>query len=623
MFTEIFDALFDRLEEIKDAYSKLPASLVTWSRLEAIPYTPDLQPGLQAQIADPLWLLARQWQMSEFQGEDAGTPIDVRVSGEQAPIGRVLCGAPDHLAPARARDYVPLATPLETLVEREGDPRARDARSAAMAGLHFMRTLQAEGLTALIPGYINAYPVALDAAGPDADIDAQSAAWRVLLQGRGVDGRALARDLRLCFDLNGVLGKLPAKPTIPAAHVEAAKRALARWLRWYDDAISERDTGGAPEAWNPRRQEYALAASARFSNGPVTLLADEYACGELDWYSFRAATTPVLGDPTAPVPPVQVNLRPVLPSPVRFPGMPADRYWEFEDATVSLGGIDVGPTDLTFMLLAEFALVYGNDWFVVPVPLATGTLFRTTRFAVRDVFGVETLVQPSQNLDGTPWTMFSLTSAPANAAQLKGLFFLPPAFGTRLESDPLEEVALLRDEMANMVWAVERRTQGVSGEAYDRYREAAQVIARQSLETRAADEITADIVYRLMTTVPENWIPFVAVPARPNQPAGNFEINLERRTMLRTALDGTTAPVHPRGMLLRGDPSLPIAADLLRLEDEEVPRGGVVVRRTYQYARAADGRAFVWVGRSKTAGRGEGASGLRHDAIVKSTGSGG
>ena len=30
--------------------------------------------GLQARLYDPLWLLARQWQIGEFQGEDNGSP---------------------------------------------------------------------------------------------------------------------------------------------------------------------------------------------------------------------------------------------------------------------------------------------------------------------------------------------------------------------------------------------------------------------------------------------------------------------------------------------------------------------------------------------------------------------
>ena len=36
------------------------------------------------------------------------------------------------------------------------------------------------------------------------------------------------------------------------------------------------------------------------------------------------------------------------------------------------------------------------------------------------------------------------------------LFFLPPSLLKSLESRPIEEVLFLRDEMANLAWAVER-----------------------------------------------------------------------------------------------------------------------------------------------------------------------
>ena len=67
-----------------------PPALQTWSRLEPLPLTPALGPGLQAAVADPLWLLARQWQFLEFAGEDAGTPIEVHVTGEAAALSRYL-----------------------------------------------------------------------------------------------------------------------------------------------------------------------------------------------------------------------------------------------------------------------------------------------------------------------------------------------------------------------------------------------------------------------------------------------------------------------------------------------------------------------------------------------------
>src|SRR5437868_867770 len=82
-------------------------ALNVWSRLEPLPLSADLGPALQAAIADPCWFLARQWQFAEFQGEDAGTPIDVRVEGELATLGRFVAGPLDATAATRAVEYKP------------------------------------------------------------------------------------------------------------------------------------------------------------------------------------------------------------------------------------------------------------------------------------------------------------------------------------------------------------------------------------------------------------------------------------------------------------------------------------------------------------------------------------
>jgi hypothetical protein len=327
--------------------------------------------------------------------------------------------------------------------------------------------------------------------------------------------------------------------------------------------------------------------------------------------TFRAAAAPSLGEPAQPVAPETVELRPRLASPVRYPGKPADRYWEFEDARVHLGAIDAGPTDIARMLLLEFALVFGNDWFVVPLDLPVGSLFRVTRFTVRDTFGVTAEVGPSRNTDGTSWTMFELTSAPGAPAYLRDLFFLPPTLPFTLDGDPAEQVALFRDEMANMVWGVERKVQGASGEPIDRYQETGRRAVQQQL---GGAPVSAELIYRLATPVPEHWIPFVPVPARPNQPAGQFVIQLERRAMLRTMPDGARVEVHPKGLLLRSDLTRPVEDEApLRLEEEEVPREGAVVDRTFQYTRWLGGTSYLWLGRRKRVGRGEGSSGLRFD----------
>jgi hypothetical protein len=74
---------------------------------------------------------------------------------------------------------------------------------------------------------------------------------------------------------------------------------------------------------------------------------------------------------------------------------------------------------------------------------------------------------------------------------------------------------------------------------------------------------------------------------------------------------------HPRGALLRLDPNAAVETDYLRLEEEEVPRDGIELKRAFNYARDAQGRGVLWIGRSKVTGRGEGASGLRFDVIER------
>jgi len=52
------------------------------------------------------------------------------------------------------------------------------------------------------------------------------------------------------------------------------------------------------------------------------------------------------------------------------------------------------------------------------------------------------------------------------------------------------------------------------------------------------------------------------------------------------------------------------------LQDEEVPREGVRVRRVAELARAVDGTTLRWVARRVGVGRGEGSSGLAYDSAV-------
>jgi len=192
-------------------------SFTIWSRLEPLPTNADLRPGLQARIADPLWLLGRQWQFGELQAEDAGSPIEVRVAGQAVALGRYAPGVLSTQSESRAQDCAASPLPLEVLVERE-PVRATHARLAVEAGLQFLRYLVDEGATQHRARFLTSPAYALDettVADPSANPD--GAAWATLLSGRAtLDGRKLAAAFRPLADENYVLAALPAELVIPA-----------------------------------------------------------------------------------------------------------------------------------------------------------------------------------------------------------------------------------------------------------------------------------------------------------------------------------------------------------------------------------------------------------------------
>ena len=46
----------------------------------------DLGEGFAARLGDPVWLLARQWQLGEQQGENASSPVTVSYRVASSPI---------------------------------------------------------------------------------------------------------------------------------------------------------------------------------------------------------------------------------------------------------------------------------------------------------------------------------------------------------------------------------------------------------------------------------------------------------------------------------------------------------------------------------------------------------
>ena len=73
------------LRNFVDKVVRIP-SITTWTRLEPLPREGSLARSLQAQVRDPLWMLSRQWQVGEFLGDDAGSPIQATLGVEMRTV---------------------------------------------------------------------------------------------------------------------------------------------------------------------------------------------------------------------------------------------------------------------------------------------------------------------------------------------------------------------------------------------------------------------------------------------------------------------------------------------------------------------------------------------------------
>ncbi len=604
-----------------DALVVLPV-IPTWSRLEPMTVTSgDLAPGAQALVADPLWMIGRQWQFDELRGEDAGTPVTATVSGESVPFDRFLAGQPatdqgaDPAADAVDLDPpgTPGAVPLEVLVEAEVPP-VLPLRVRTQTGLQLIRLLRGGGgsATAVIAALRQSFPVTAAAspvppALPPALSDPAGAARARLAAGRVPDGAAVLAALEAFDDGAGGLTGLP--PDIAAAaggDLAVTLGVVADWRRWAGKLLAPA-TGSC---WNPHRLEHAFRLQAPLSNGAAVLQVDEYTGGTLDWFHGDLVSGPNLGASAHP-PVATVIADTSLPTPVRFAGMPNDRLFAFEDTAVYLGGLQAGRTDLARLAVVEFALAYSVDWFEVPLLLEYGTATRLDSLLVLDTFGVSVRVAPAREASTPGWAAFQSTPM-QDRSRLADVFVLAPTVPRVLEGDPLEDVILFRDEMANLVWGVERIVPDrVTGEPVPRAQQAARVSLRQTIPDDLGD---AQIIYRLMTPVPENWLPFVAIRDRPAD-VGAAHL-LERRPMLRFREDGTAELINPHGTLLLSKPDADPAVDRLQIADAEVRREGVAIVRSFQSTRTAGGGTVTWIGRRVRVGRGEGASGLRFDTAL-------
>jgi hypothetical protein len=591
---------------------RLFPTVTVWNRLEGRPRADNFDRALRAEVRDPLWMLSKQWQLGEFAADDAGSPVFTKVRMRTSPVTKYRPGS-------AATEPFEAGVPMEAKAERRtvqwvvaGHKAHLDLR--AQLGRQWDNLLRAAGLTGYRPQYLTRYAFTLPAQDETTDyVYAHRLAWQqyAALAGRCVDGGELY--LYLSADpAHRASDGVTVNTTADGDALDGLGVELLRWFAglYYQPAHED--------AWQPSYLEYQFACSAPRNSAEQVLVADGYASGHLDWYSFDRAD----GDLGGPVDPgEEVTVNSYLPTPVTFDGMPDARWWALEDRKTDFGAVRPSTTDVAQLLLMEFALVYADDWLLIPFRLPAGTLARVDGMAVTNTFGERYWILPAGT--GTEqnwhrWAMFQLHSGtPDTRGVADPSLFIPPAVGNTLDGDPVEDVELARDEVANMVWAIERTVPSVTGAGSpgrDEARETRQYHERLvAAGTLPPVDYRADIAYLAMTGVPEHFIPFLPV----HVPGSNREVQLQRGRMLRI-IDRDPLPpekIPPRTTLIRQGLDEPVKQPYF-LHEEEVPRAGIRVSQAFRRTRWTGGQAYVWLGVRKQTGRGERASGLAFDSIV-------
>lgn len=578
--------------------------ITTWTRLEPETRNRHLTDGVAASVADPLWLLGRQWQVGEFEGEDAGSPVDVRVSTRSEPLSRYHAGTPPADGTGEGIPYDPSSTPLEPLVEREpvrpagaAEP-GRDRQRAVTAGTRFLRTLDAHGFTGYTAGEFAASlrlsrPAEADPATPS---EAASHQFTQVTGRRTLDGDALYEALLAAESVDGYdFAAVPLPEALrddltDDASTTRLTTAIDAFVDWYGGQFDQPPTDTEADArvetaWDDERLNYEFAVGTRTRFDETVLESEAYTGGRLDWPAFEVSHD-TIGTPPDDAQPEE-DTQHVVPTRTTFRGAPRPRWWEFEDGDVDLARLSPGPEDLSRLLLSEFALTAGDDWYSVPLRVPVGSLLSVSDLVITDTYGRERSPTPVADPN---WGLFGLTDDSEHR------LFVPPTLIDALDADPLESVAFVRDEVANVAWGVEHTVADGIGGAFDRDTPPATDEAATAAAVPDADAGGA-VSYQLATSVPEHWYPLL--------PEWGVEGVRLRRGRLVDVADGEIA--DPLGRILAVEP--------LVLPEEEVPHVGKTVERAFQSTRWSDGSTHVWVGRQVRPGRSVGASGLAYDTI--------
>ena len=271
-------------------------TITLWNRFEGRPRREDFSRALKAEVRDALWMLSKQWQLGEFEGDDAGSPISTKLRLTTTVLKKYR---------AAGHDVEPFEdnVPLEAKVERRPIPAFIGGAEVSLdlrllMGRHWLKLMKS------IPGdfaadFATKYPI--HSPDPTQVLDAPYCAhpeiWSAFAAAAGrMDGAKLyeylADDSHHASD--GIAGL--------AGHESDVDLLAQKFVAFFERLFYQPPPNG-DDAWTPDRLEYQFACSAPEAAGEKVLTADEYYQGHLDWYNLDIdASATTLGEPAPPDP---------------------------------------------------------------------------------------------------------------------------------------------------------------------------------------------------------------------------------------------------------------------------------------------------------------------------------
>ncbi len=548
-----------------------------WTRINGRHRTRNTRKGLQARIADPLWTLCRQWQFGGFQGEDAASPIKTELVSSSLNVQNII--PVDEAGKTGKPLKIDNTALLEAEIEAEDVINGiASPRISAEAGIQFLRQFSSGQQRKLLPILQTKLPLKLN------DNKIGKSAFLDRLIRKSFDGAKMS-NMRLASVLSLLSASGIAENTL--------EKKLNLWHSYYQDRFLSKNQ----QHWQSPRQEYSFAIQTEKQGQTQPVLqSTAYNGGQLDWYHFNLWTKKSTGLDQK-LKKTQPNY--LIPTPVRYAGMPAERFWDFEDGKVFFGGLAANSTDLAQMILTEFATIYSNDWYMLPLPVPSGSITRVETVTVYDCFGEKHSIKPTAVNDGKnrDWRFFELKGDPSAEKGFAPWLYSPRTLLGGQEDKPVEKVIMTRDEMANMAWAIEEKLETQSGHTmsrhaeYMRYRD--QIVTYLGNSDPLPDDATEEQkdawVYRLLSITPPYWVPF-SPEIKDNKTTNTLRRSRMREWDLLGELKETLA--GGQGKIL--EPDKPFF-----IYEEEIPRGAIEITRSYQAARDASGKLIVWNGRKK------------------------